>query len=115
MSSGYISPVAEFNPPPQSWVVISLNLAVHVIMCKITSQLSTPCAYWITKTITTLLLPVEPRYGYACALYCLRNVPLRRFPTQWKKYLTSMQIIQFIIDIFIVYFGSKFRIIYSQI
>ena len=26
---------------------------------------------------------------------------------QWKKYLTSMQIIQFIIDLFIVYFGSE--------
>lgn len=26
---------------------------------------------------------------------------------QWKKYLTTMQIVQFIIDLFIVYFGSK--------
>ena len=25
---------------------------------------------------------------------------------QWKKYLTTMQIVQFVIDLFIVYFGS---------
>jgi hypothetical protein len=27
--------------------------------------------------------------------------------TQWKKYLTSMQITQFVVDLFAVYFGSK--------
>ena len=26
---------------------------------------------------------------------------------QWKKYLTTMQITQFVIDLFAVYFGSK--------
>jgi fatty acid elongase 3 len=35
------------------------------------------------------------------------HVSLRHSRDQWKKYLTSMQIIQFIIDIVIVYFGSK--------
>ena len=28
---------------------------------------------------------------------------------QWKKYLTTMQITQFVIDLFAVYFGSKCR------
>jgi len=53
-----------------SWVVISLNLAVHVVM------------YY---------------YYYATAGGA-------RF--WWKKYLTSMQILQFIIDLFAVYFGT---------
>ena len=26
---------------------------------------------------------------------------------QWKKYLTTMQIVQFVIDLFAVYFGSE--------
>jgi fatty acid elongase 3 len=26
---------------------------------------------------------------------------------QWKKYLTTMQIVQFIVDLHLVYFGSK--------
>lgn len=26
--------------------------------------------------------------------------------SQWKKYLTTMQIVQFVIDLFAVYFGS---------
>jgi hypothetical protein len=42
------------------------------------------------------------------ALYNVYDVSLRSSRNQWKKYLTSMQIIQFIIDIVIVYFGSKF-------
>jgi hypothetical protein len=41
-------------------------------------------------------------------LYNVRVISLIYFCTQWKKYLTSMQIIQFIIDLFIVYFGSEF-------
>jgi fatty acid elongase 3 len=53
-----------------SWVVISLNLTVHVIM------------YY---------------YYYASA---------GGAKIWWKKYLTSMQIIQFIIDLFVVYFGT---------
>ncbi|PFH54475.1 hypothetical protein AMATHDRAFT_52076 [Amanita thiersii Skay4041] len=53
-----------------SWLVIVLNLAVHVIM------------YY---------------YYYATAGGA-------RF--WWKKYLTTMQIVQFIIDIFAVYFGT---------
>lgn len=27
--------------------------------------------------------------------------------SQWKKYLTTMQITQFVIDLAVVYFGSK--------
>ncbi|OAX42967.1 GNS1/SUR4 membrane protein [Rhizopogon vinicolor AM-OR11-026] len=53
-----------------SWVVISLNLAVHVIMYYYYFATAGGAKIW------------------------------------WKKYLTSMQIIQFIIDIFIVYFGT---------
>ncbi|KZW02185.1 GNS1/SUR4 membrane protein, partial [Exidia glandulosa HHB12029] len=53
-----------------SWVVIVLNLAVHVVM------------YY---------------YYYATA-------GGRRF--WWKKYLTTMQIVQFVIDLFAVYFAS---------
>ncbi|KAF8622476.1 hypothetical protein AX15_006992 [Amanita polypyramis BW_CC] len=53
-----------------SWLVIMLNLTVHVIM------------YY---------------YYYATAGGA-------RF--WWKKYLTSMQILQFVIDLFAVYFGT---------
>ncbi|KAM6501576.1 GNS1/SUR4 membrane protein [Amanita muscaria] len=53
-----------------SWVVITLNLAVHVVM------------YY---------------YYYATAGGA-------RF--WWKKYLTTMQIVQFIVDLFAVYFGT---------
>ncbi|KZV77174.1 GNS1/SUR4 membrane protein [Peniophora sp. CONT] len=53
-----------------SWVVITLNLTVHVFMY-----------YYYFMTAA----------GYKI---------------WWKKYLTSMQIAQFIIDLFIVYFGT---------
>ncbi|KAG6336573.1 hypothetical protein ID866_2511 [Astraeus odoratus] len=53
-----------------SWVVISLNLFVHVVM------------YY---------------YYYATA---------GGAKIWWKKYLTTMQIIQFVIDLFVVYFGT---------
>jgi len=53
-----------------SWVVISLNLAVHVLM------------YY---------------YYYATA---------GGARIWWKKYLTTMQIVQFVIDLFVVYFGT---------
>lgn len=33
---------------------------------------------------------------------------------QWKKYLTSMQIIQFVIDLFVVYFGSTRALWFNQ-
>jgi hypothetical protein len=33
--------------------------------------------------------------------------PLTTQITQWKKYLTTMQITQFVIDLFAVYFGSE--------
>jgi fatty acid elongase 3 len=56
-----------------SWVVISLNLAVHV------------CMYY---------------YYYATA-------GGKRI--WWKKYLTTMQITQFVIDLFAVYFGTYSR------
>ncbi|KAL0951189.1 hypothetical protein HGRIS_007917 [Hohenbuehelia grisea] len=53
-----------------SWVVIGLNLMVHVIM------------YY---------------YYYATA---------GGARIWWKKYLTTMQIVQFVIDLFVVYFGT---------
>ncbi|ETW87210.1 hypothetical protein HETIRDRAFT_469059 [Heterobasidion irregulare TC 32-1] len=53
-----------------SWVVITLNLGVHVLM------------YY---------------YYYATA---------GGAKIWWKKYLTTMQIVQFVIDLFIVYFGT---------
>jgi len=59
-----------------SWVVISLNLSVHVIM------------YY---------------YYYASA---------GGAKIWWKKYLTSMQITQFIIDLFVVYFGTYSHVTY---
>ncbi|KAH7883587.1 GNS1/SUR4 membrane protein [Phlebopus sp. FC_14] len=61
-----------------SWVVISLNLGVHVIM------------YY---------------YYYATA---------GGAKVWWKKYLTTMQIVQFIIDLFVVYFGTYQRFAYSH-
>lgn len=60
-----------------SWVVISLNLSVHVIM------------YY---------------YYYATA---------GGAKIWWKKYLTSMQIIQFVIDLFVVYFGTYSHFVYA--
>ncbi|KAF8140257.1 GNS1/SUR4 membrane protein [Boletus edulis] len=61
-----------------SWVVISLNLLVHVIM------------YY---------------YYYATA---------GGAKIWWKKYLTSLQITQFIIDLFIVYFGTYQHFAHSR-
>jgi hypothetical protein len=76
-----VSAATKLDLQCQSWVVISLNLAVHVIMCKVFSNCNVPCAYEVMKTITTLLLPVVPKYGYACALQCLNNVSLRHSRT----------------------------------
>ncbi|EGO30810.1 hypothetical protein SERLADRAFT_455104 [Serpula lacrymans var. lacrymans S7.9] len=53
-----------------SWVVITLNLGVHVVM------------YY---------------YYYATA---------GGAKIWWKKYLTTIQIVQFVIDLFVVYFGT---------
>jgi fatty acid elongase 3 len=60
-----------------SWLVISLNLAVHVVM------------YY---------------YYYATAGGA-------RF--WWKKYLTTMQIVQFVIDLFAVYFGTYSHFVHA--
>lgn len=40
-----ISATANLDFRPQSWVVISLNLAVHVVMCKITLSCNVSCTY----------------------------------------------------------------------
>ncbi|KAG8219816.1 GNS1/SUR4 membrane protein [Butyriboletus roseoflavus] len=61
-----------------SWVVISLNLLVHVVM------------YY---------------YYYATA---------GGARIWWKKYLTTMQITQFVIDLFIVYFGTYQHFAHSR-
>ncbi|KAH8997301.1 elongase of fatty acids ELO [Lactarius akahatsu] len=60
-----------------SWTVITQNLAVHVLMC-----------YLIT-TQTTIIMPTA---GGA--------------KIWWKKYLTTMQIVQFVVDLHLVYFGT---------
>lgn len=60
-----------------SWLVITLNLSVHVLM------------YY---------------YYYATA---------GGAKIWWKKYLTSMQITQFIIDLFAVYFGTYSHYVYA--
>jgi len=57
-----------------SWVVIGLNLAVHVLM-----------------------------YYYYYATAGGKKI-------WWKKYLTTMQITQFVIDLFAVYFGTYARL-----
>ncbi len=50
--------------------------------------------------------PEVLRYGFVEA-----SIPAGTLLTisalQWKKYLTTMQIVQFVIDLFVVYFGSK--------
>lgn len=72
------------------------------------------------QTTTTMPLPEAPRFGSvikprafdACGLYCMRVL----FRTaadlflflQWKKYLTTMQITQFVIDLLVVYFARTF-------
>ena len=35
------------------------------------------------------------------------NLSLLKSSSQWKKYLTSLQIAQFVIDLGVVYFGSE--------
>jgi hypothetical protein len=94
---------------PQSWAVITLNLAVHVIMCK---QPVLGCReFALTRKYRLLLL------CYCWGSQILGQLPFlirpylhSHFVTQWKKYLTTMQITQFIIDLVIVYFGSKFHV-----
>jgi len=54
-------------------------------------------------------LQVEPRYG---SVVCVTIPILSCLPAffhflQWKKYLTTMQIVQFIVDLHLVYFGSE--------
>jgi len=58
------------NETTLSWVIISLNLAVHVIM-----------------------------YGY----YAMASVGIR---CPWKKWITTGQIIQFVIDVAVCVYGS---------
>ncbi|KAL1719473.1 ELO family [Schizophyllum commune] len=60
-----------------SWVVISLNLAVHVLMYYY---------YWASAGGAKIW---------------------------WKKHLTTMQIVQFIIDLHFVYFGTYSHFTYS--
>ncbi|KAF5355628.1 hypothetical protein D9756_003766 [Leucocoprinus leucothites] len=69
-----------------SWSVITLNLAVHVVMCK-----------WQLSPLETLFDLDEDYYYYATAGGA-------RF--WWKKYLTTMQIVQFVVDISLVYYGT---------
>jgi fatty acid elongase 3 len=52
-----------------------------------------------------MLRPVEPKSGYASSKLLLEYI----YPSckQWKKYLTTMQIAQFVIDLCVVYMGSQ--------
>jgi fatty acid elongase 3 len=88
----------------QQWVVISLNLTVHVIMCKLI-----PFSLG-HKLIARLLLL---RYCWWCPNLGKYTSLLRehRLTLQWKKYLTTLQITQFVIDLFIVFFASKLPIL----
>jgi len=61
-----------------SWVVIGLNLAVHVLM-----------------------------YYYYYATAGGKKI-------WWKKYLTTMQITQFVVDLFAVYFGTYSRFAFQH-
>jgi len=63
------------NETTLSWVIISLNLAVHVIM-----------------------------YGY----YAMASVGIR---CPWKKWITTGQIIQFIIDVAVCVYGSTYLLL----
>jgi hypothetical protein len=67
---------------------------------------------------TNFLYPITDYYYYATAggakiwvsslPHNYRYLPdLYYFLLQWKKYLTTMQIVQFIVDLHLVYFGSE--------
>lgn len=93
----------------QSWVVIMLNLTVHVLMCEPDDyQRSNP-----SQILRRLLLL---RYRWWCQnlgssfLSPHSSHPVKHLP-QWKKYLTTLQITQFVIDLFAVYFGSALILI----
>ncbi|KAG6381177.1 GNS1/SUR4 membrane protein [Boletus reticuloceps] len=77
-----------------SWVVISLNLLVHVIMCEFPGWIICVIVEWFTDY-----------YYYATA---------GGAKIWWKKYLTTLQITQFIIDLFIVYFGTYQHFAHSR-
>lgn len=95
----------DINLTLQQWVVISLNLTVHVIMCKSMSS------YNRHRLMTRLLLLRYcrwcPNLGTSSAFENKRILTL-----QWKKYLTTLQITQFVIDLFIVFFASKSSAMY---
>ncbi|KAG6851059.1 hypothetical protein H0H93_002951 [Arthromyces matolae] len=75
------------SPDPNSWAVIVLNLAVHVVMYYYYYATAGGAKIWVSHILGNLLLaPTETH--------------------QWKKYLTSMQITQFVIDLALVYFGT---------
>ncbi|PPQ69639.1 hypothetical protein CVT26_001515 [Gymnopilus dilepis] len=61
----------------QSWSVIVLNLAVHVVMYYYYYATAGGAKFW------------------------------------WKKYLTTMQITQFVIDLFVCYFGTYERVAFK--
>lgn len=69
-----------------SWVPITLNLTVHVVM------------YWYELRILGLSFRLTiSRYYFQSA---------RGIRIWWKKYITMLQIIQFVIDLGFVYFAS---------
>jgi hypothetical protein len=80
----------ELMLTPQQWVVIVLNLTVHVIMY-----------YYYYATA-----------GGAKIWVCLCSPCFPPLTFQWKRYLTTMQITQFIIDLFVVFFASTLLFTY---
>lgn len=61
--------------------------------------------FTLSCTTTTTPLPAAPRSGYVPKFLKPFQSQLKPGP-QWKKYLTTLQITQFIIDLFIVFFAS---------
>lgn len=60
--------VSHLNFLYQSWVVISLNLLVHVIMCECPGGLSARLLNG-PQIITIMRQPVVPRFGYVHRYY----------------------------------------------
>ncbi|KIJ61763.1 hypothetical protein HYDPIDRAFT_137355 [Hydnomerulius pinastri MD-312] len=69
-----------------AWIVISINLAVHVAMYYYYFAAAGGAKIWARSSF-----PFGSTFPDAIL--------------QWKKYLTTMQIVQFIIDLFVLYFG----------
>lgn len=90
-------------------MVITLNLTVHVIMCESCVQCRLAgirlrrADYYYYATAGGAKIWVSLSTG-------LSPVHALADSEQWKKYLTTLQITQFVIDLFIVFFASKLTV-----